>query len=143
MPDSNPNPLPDGVRAIVVLFALCALYLGTLGAVMLLRPGLVAMSAGAPLLFGLELAGPYMFLLAALTAAAIALGLIRRVNLARHAATLTAVAGIAMLVPFVSGAVIMVNVRALTTGGLGIIIRVMIAWYLSQAHIADEFRRLP
>jgi hypothetical protein len=32
---------------------------------MLLRPGMISMSAGAPLLFGLELAGPYMFLLMA------------------------------------------------------------------------------
>src|SRR5271169_4307209 len=57
-PENPTNPIPNGVRAIAALFALCAIYLAVAGAVMLLRPGAIAMSAGAPLLFGLELAGP-------------------------------------------------------------------------------------
>ena len=63
--DNPANPVPNGVRAIAALFALCAIYLGIAGGLMLLRPGTIAMSAGAPLLFGLELSGPYMFLLIA------------------------------------------------------------------------------
>jgi hypothetical protein len=134
------NPIPAGVRAIAIVFALCGIYLGALGLTMLARPGLISMAAGAPLLFGLELSGPYMFLLTGVVGGAIAWGLTRLNNLARHAATLAAIAGIAMLVPSVSGAVIMVQLKGLVTGGLGIIIRVMIAWYLSQGHIADEFK---
>jgi hypothetical protein len=134
------NPKPAGVRAIAIVFALCGFYLVLLGLTMLARPGLISMAAGAPLLFGLELSGPYMFLLTGIVGGAIALGLTRLNNLARHAATLAAIAGIAMLVPSVSGAVIMVQLKGLVTGGLGIIIRVMIAWYLSQGHIADEFK---
>ena len=98
------------------------------------------MTVGAPLLFGLELAGPYMFLLMAVAAGAIAWGLLRLNNIMRHAATLAACAGIVMLIPPVSGAVVAIRLKGLVLGGLGIIIRVMVAWYLSQAHIADQFK---
>jgi hypothetical protein len=138
--DPAPNPLPSGLRAVAALFALCGMYLGIAGLLMLLRPGLLGMSAGAPLLFGLELAGPYMFLLMAAVGGGIAWGLIKRNNLVRHAAILIAIAGVVMLVPPVSAAAMMVQAKALAFGGLGIIVRVMVAWYLSQGHIADEFR---
>lgn len=134
------NPLPSGVRAIAGLFAGCGLYLVVLALVMLVRPGMVSMTAGAFLLFGLELAGPYMFLLIAVAAGGIAWGLMRLNNIMRHAAILAACAGIVMLVPPVSGAVVAAQFKGLAVGGLGIIIRVMVAWYLSQAHIADQFR---
>ena len=139
--DPAPNPLPTGPRAIAALFALCGAYLGIAGLLMLVRPGLLGMSAGAPLLFGLELAGPYMFLLMAAVGGAIAWGLTKRNNIVRHAAILIAIAGVVMLVPSVSAAAIMVQTKALAFGGLGIIVRVMVAWYLSQGHIAGEFRR--
>jgi hypothetical protein len=141
MKDPKSNPLPAGVRAIAALFALCGAYLGLAGALMLLRPGLLGMSIGAPLLFGLELAGPYMFLLMAAVAGAVAWGLVRRHKIARHAAILTAIAGIVMLVPSVSAAAVTVQAKALASGGVGIIVRVMAAWYLSQGHVVAEFRR--
>jgi hypothetical protein len=134
------NPIQDGVGAIAALFAICGIYLAALGLTMLVTPGVVSMALGAPLLFGLELSGPYMFLLTAVIAGMIAWGLARLNNIARHAATLAAIAGVVMLVPPVSGAVIMVQIKPLVWGGLGIIIRVMIAWYLSQGHIADRFK---
>jgi len=139
--DPAPNPLPIGPRAIATLFALCGAYLGIAGLLMLVRPGLLGMSVGAPLLFGLELAGPYMFLLMAAVGGAIAWGLTKRNNIVRHAAILIAIAGVVMLVPSVSSAAVMVQTKALAFGGLGIIVRVIVAWYLSQGHIADEFRR--
>jgi len=129
------------LRAIAALFALSALYLAILGLVMLARPGAISMSAGAPLLFGLELAGPYMFLLAVVCTGTVAFGLIRRNNIARHAATLIAIAGIAMLVPRVSAATVTANAKLLATSGLGIIVRVIVAWYLSRREAAEEFRR--
>ena len=140
MNESNSNPIPTGVRAIAGLFAVCGIYLAICGLLMLARPGLISMTVGAPLLFGLELAGPYMFLLIALAAGGIAWGLIRLNNIMRHAAILAACAGIVMLIPPVSGAVVAIRLKGLVLGGLGIIIRVMVAWYLSQAHIADQFK---
>jgi len=140
----NPaNPVPNGVRAIAALFALCGIYLGIAGGLMLLRPGTIAMSAGAPLLFGLELAGPYMFLLMAVVAGGVAWGLAELNNIARHAALLIAIAGIVMLVPSVSAATAMVQPKALAFGGLGIVVRVMVAWYLSRGEIADQFKAPP
>jgi len=110
---------------------------------MLFRPGTVAMSAGAPLLFGLELSGPYMFLLTALVGGGVAWGLVELNNIVRHAAVLIAIAGIVMLVPSVSAATVMVQPKALAFGGLGIIVRVMVAWYLSRGEIADQFKAPP
>ena len=108
---------------------------------MLLRPGTVSISAGAPLLFGLELAGPYMFLLVAVVGGGVAWGLGELNNIARHAALLIAIAGIAMLVPSVSAATVTAQPKALAFGGLGIIVRVIVAWYLSRGEVADAFRR--
>ena len=134
------NPLPTGIRAIAALFALCALYLAILAALMLASPGTVPMSAAAPLLFGLELAGPYMFLLMALAGGAVSYGLLKRNNITRHIAMLVAIAGIVMLVPPVSAATVSANVKLLAFGGLGIIIRVIVAWYLARADVVEEFR---
>jgi hypothetical protein len=139
----TPNTIPQGVRAIAALFALCGIYLGIAGGLMLVRPGLVPMAAGAPLLFGLEVAGPYMFLLAAVVGAGVAWGLLELNNIVRHAATLIAITGIVMLVPPVSAAALAVQPKALAFGGVGIIVRVIVAWYLSQGHIADQFKAPP
>ncbi len=135
------NPLPAGVRAIAALYALCGIYLGIAGMVMLVHPGAISLSAGAPLLFGLELAGPYMFLLTAVAGAAVAWGLSRLNNITRHVAQLVAITGIVMLVPAVSAATAAANLRTLIPGGAGIIVRVLVAWYLAQAEVAEQFHR--
>jgi len=141
-PDENREPVPAGVRAVAALYTLCAIYLALGGMLMLARPGVIPMSAAAPLLFGLELAGPYMFFLMTLAGVAVAWGLMKRNNITRHIAMLIAITGIVMLVPSVSDAAAMVDVRALAAGGLGIVVRVIVAWYLGRAEVADQFRRL-
>ena len=141
MPSHPIRRAPRGVRAIAIIFALCAVYLGIIGLLVLFRPGSVSMTAGAPLLFGLELAGPYMFLLMALVGGAVAWGLVTLNNITRHVAVLIAICGVVMLIPPVSAATALVQPRALALGGLGIIVRVIIVWYLSQRHVADEFRK--
>ena len=140
MTDNPANPIPNGVRAIAALFAVCGIYLSIAGGLMLVRPGTISMSAGAPLLFGLELSGPYMFLVAAIAGGAIAWGLVEFNNIVRHAALLIAIAGIVMLVPSVSAATAMAQPKALAIGGLGIIVRVMVAWYLSRGEIVEQFK---
>ena len=54
---------------------LAAAYLWVVGVVMLVLPGAASMTLGAPLLHGLELAGPFMFLLAGAVGALIGWGL--------------------------------------------------------------------
>ncbi|MGA9526757.1 MAG: hypothetical protein WBS24_01445 [Terriglobales bacterium] len=141
MKDDNQNRVPEGVRAIAALFALCAIYLACAGVVMLVQPGLISIAAGAWLLFGLELAGPYMFVLMAMAGLAVAFGLIKLNNITRHVAMLIAITGIVMIAPSVSDAVVQANVKALVAGGLGIIVRVIVAWHLGQAEVADQFQR--
>jgi hypothetical protein len=130
---------PTGVTAIAMLFFAVAAYLAALGALMLVAPGTVSMRTGAPFLGGLELAGPFMFLLAAAVAALTAWGLLRLNNWARRAAALIALIGIIFLVPVVSSAVISFRPLALFWGGLGVMVRVMIAWYLYQRPVIDVF----
>ncbi len=130
---------PAGVTAIAGAFFLAAAYLILAGLTMLVRPGLVSMATGAPLLGGLELAGPYAFLLAGALGGLIGFGLLRLNNWARRVAALAAIGGVVMLVPSVSGAVIIANLSGIIWGGLGVIVRVMIAWYLYQEPVAEIF----
>jgi len=135
---TSPSSIPTGVTTIVMLFFLAAAYLGLLGVVMLAAPGVVSMALGAPLLSGLELAGPYMFLLMAGAGALIGWGLLWLNNWARRAAIVVGFIGVVMLVPAVSAAA--VDFRpALLWGGLGIVVRVMIIWYLYQTPVAERF----
>jgi hypothetical protein len=133
------SSIPLGVTAIGVVFFLSAAYLGLIGIVMLASPGTVSISLGAPLLNSLELAGPYMFLLTAGVGVLIGWGLLRLNNWARRTAALVTMIGIVMLVPNVSSSVVTVQIGNLAWGGLGIIVRVMIVWYLYQAPIAERF----
>jgi hypothetical protein len=108
---------------------------------MLLRPGLIGMSAGAPLLFGLELSGPWMFLLMALVGFAVAFGLMHLNNIVRNIAQFIACAGIVWLVPAVSAAATSIQPKALFWGGLGIVIRVVVAWNLAKHDVVEAFHR--
>lgn len=135
-----PSPLPTGVIAIAILFFLAAAYLGLLGVIMLASPGAVSMALGAPLLSGLELAGPYMFLLMAGVGALIGWGLLRLNNWARRATIAAGFIGVVMLVPGVSAAAADFR-TALVWAGLGIIVRVMFVWYLYQEPIKEDFTK--
>ena len=87
---------------------------------------------------GLELAGPYMFLLMAGVGALIGWGLLGLIDWARRAAIAVAFIGVVMLVPSVSAAAVDLR-TSLIWGGLGIIVRVMILWYLYQQPIKEGF----
>ncbi len=135
-----PSSIPTGIAAIAIVFFLVSAYLGVLGLVMLASPGAVSMALGAPLLGGLELAGPYMFLLIGAVGALIGWGLLRLNKWARRAAIVVALIGVVTLVPAVSAAA--VDFRAsLLWGGLGIIVRVIIVWYLYQLPVAETFAK--
>jgi len=53
-----PVERPAGVTAVAAAYFLSGAYLLVVGLIMLVRPGVISMAAGAPLLGGLELAGP-------------------------------------------------------------------------------------
>lgn len=132
------SSIPTGVTAIAILFFVAAAYLGLLAVVALASPGAVSMALAAPLLNGLELAGPYMFLLIGGVGALIGWGLLRLNTWARRAALVVALIGVVMLIPAVSAAAVDLG-TPLLWGGLGIIVRVMIVWYLFQAPVAEAF----
>jgi len=97
------------------------------------------MLLGSPLLGGLELAGPFMFLLAAAVGLGIGAGLWGLHNWARWAAIGIALAGMVALLPDVSSAVVDFRLAKLAWGGLGIMVRVVILQYLFQAPVAEAF----
>jgi multidrug transporter EmrE-like cation transporter len=135
-----PSTIPSGVVAIAIVFVLAAVYLGLVGVVMLVSPGAASMALGAPLLGGLELAGPYMFLLTAGVLGLIGWGLLRLNNWARRAAIAVGFVGVVMLVPAVSAAAVDLRV-SLIWSGLGIMVRVMIVWYLFQEPVTELFQK--
>jgi hypothetical protein len=134
------SSIPTGVVAIAIVFVLAAVYLSLVGAVMLASPGAASMALGAPLLGGLELAGPYMFLLTAVVAVLIGWGLLRLNNWARRAAIAVGFVGVVMLVPAVSAAAVDLH-ASLVWSGLGIMVRVMIVWYLFHEPVKETFTK--
>jgi hypothetical protein len=130
---------PRGVTGVAVLFVLAAAYLLAVGLVMLARPGLISMAAGADLLGGLEVAGPYMFLLIAALGTAIAVGLLHLHNWARRVAIVIAMIGVVLVLPRVSSSVIDLRIGKLAWGGLAMIVRVVIVWYLYQVPVREVF----
>jgi hypothetical protein len=93
---------PAGVTVISVLFFLAAIYLWTIGVVKLLAPEAISLMSGTPLMYGLELAGPYMAMLVGTGYALVGWGLFRVHNWARWAAMLVMVVAVAALVPKIS-----------------------------------------
>jgi hypothetical protein len=126
---------PTGVTAIAILSLLAATYLCTIGVAKLLAPNVVSLMAGRHLMYGLELAGPYMTLLVATGYAVVGWGLFRLQNWARWAAMLVMVFGVASLVPRISMAELGVP---LLWYGLQIALRVAAGWYLAQAPAVVE-----
>ena len=130
---------PAGVTAIAALFGLAAIYLWTIGMVKLLAPDAISLMSGASLMYGLELAGPYMALLVGTAWALVGWGLFRLHNWARWTAMLVMTIGIAWLVPKISMAEIGVPIL---WSGLQIALRAAAAWYLAQAPaVIDSFAR--
>ena len=128
---------PAGVTAISALFFLAAIYLWMIGVVKLLAPEAISLMSGAPLMYGLELAGPYMAMLVGTGYALIGWGLFCLHNWARWAAMLVMVVAVAALVPKISMAELGVPVFWY---GLQIALRAAVAWYLAQAAaVVDAF----
>jgi hypothetical protein len=130
---------PAGVTAIAVLFLLAAIYLWTIGATKLFNPDAISLMAGSQLMYGLELAGPYMALLVGAGYALVGCGLLRLHNWARWAAMLVMVLAVAALVSKISMAELGAPVLWY---GLQIAVRVALGWYLAQAPaVIDSFSK--
>jgi hypothetical protein len=126
---------PVVVTAISILFFLAAIYLWTIGAVKLFTPNAISLMSGSSLMYGLELAGPYMALLVGTGWALVGWGLFRLHNWARWAAMAVMTLGIAWLVPKISAADLGVP---LLWYGLQIALRAAGAWYLAQSPAVIE-----
>ncbi|HEX4486400.1 MAG TPA: hypothetical protein VH088_09055 [Terriglobales bacterium] len=135
---SPEEPRPSGVAVIATIFLLAAAYLILVGALLLAHR--LSLNFGAPILTGLEQAGPYMFLLVGVTAALTGWDLLRLDNWGRWAAIVAALFGLVMLVPSVSMSVIQLNPARLAAGGVGIMVRSAILWYLFQEPVRERFR---
>jgi hypothetical protein len=117
---------------------LASAYLLILGLIKLIKPEAIPLSLGAPLLHGLVIYGPYMFLLAGGFGLIVASGLFWLKNLARRAAIVVCVAGMVLLVPKVSADAAEFSPGFFIAGSM-IVVRIMIAWYLWQGWTAEKF----
>ncbi|HYM79218.1 MAG TPA: hypothetical protein VE377_24800 [Candidatus Dormibacteraeota bacterium] len=132
---------PLGIAVIALLFCTAGVYLWVLGATLLISPGTLSLMAGRQLMYGLELAGPYMALLVGSGYALVGVGLFRLHNWARWIAMLVMVISVASLVPRISMAELGVPVLWY---GLQIALRVAAGWYLAQAPaVVDAFAGKP
>jgi hypothetical protein len=129
---------PLGVIVIAGLFFVVAAYLATVGIVKLGWPDAISLSLGSLFLHGLELWGPYMFLIAAASGAAIAIGLLRLRNIARRLAIVVTIASMVLLIPKVSADTGDFSPRFFLAAA-SIMVRVMIVWYLWQNWTAEKF----
>ena len=117
---------------------MASIYLLILGLIKLINPEAIPLSLGAPLLHGLQIYGPYMFLLGGGLGGVVAYGLFRLKNIARRAAIVIVVAGMILLVPKVSADTAQFSVDFFVAGSM-IVVRIMIAWYLWQGWTAERF----
>ena len=131
---------PGGVIAIAVLSFAVAAYLAAVGVLKLLWPDAISLSLGAPFLHGLELWGPYIFLIAAAAGVAIAVGLLRLSNIARRLAIVVTIADIVLLIPKVSAETGDISPRFFLAAA-AVMVRVMIVWYLWQSWTAERFMK--
>ena len=128
---------PAFVTAISALFFMAGIYLWTIGVVKLVAPNAISLMIGSQLMYGLELAGPYMALLMGTGWAVIGWGLFRLQNWARLTAMAVITVGIVWLVPKISAAE---PGLPLLWYGLQIALRAAAAWYLAQAPaVIDAF----
>jgi hypothetical protein len=117
---------------------LASVYLLVLGLIKLVHPDAIPLSLGDPLLHGLEVYGPYMFLLTAGLGFIVAFGLFRLKNIARRTAIVMLMAGIVLLIPRVSDATADISLRFFIAGSM-IVVRMMMVWYLWQGWTAEKF----
>lgn len=93
---------PIGATILAALFLLAGIYLWLVSLVKLVAPEAISLMSSAPLMYGLELAGPYMAILVGTGYALVGWGLFRLQNWARWAAMLVMVISVASLVPKIS-----------------------------------------
>jgi len=84
-----------------------------------------------------------MFLLIGAAGVVIGVGLLCLKNWARRIAIIVAMLGVVALVPSVSSSVVDFRVGRLAWGAVGVIVRVMIVWYLYQQPVAQKFQKQP
>jgi len=123
-----------------VLFFAVSGYLAAIGIAKLLWPEAISLSLGSQFLHGLELWGPFMFLIAAAIGAAIGVGLLRLNNIARRTAAIVAIAGMILLIPKASAEASDFSWR-FALAAVSIMLRVMIVWYLWQSWTVEKFVR--
>ena len=128
---------PIGITVIAALFALAAGYLCAVAATLLIWPGSLSLMVGKSLMYGQQLAGPYMMLLFGGAYAIVGWGLFRLQKWARWIALAVMVISVASLVPEISTAELGAPVFWY---GLQMAVRVAVGWYLAQAPaVIDAF----
>ena len=134
--DSDGPRLP-GITALAIASTAVGVCLAVV-AVLLVQER-VSMAWGAAWMAGTETWGPVAFVLAAILYAANGAGLFLRKNWARWLTIVLSAAGIAMLVPAISGAVAAVQPLPIARMGANIVARAAVLWYLTREDVRQSF----
>ena len=131
------RPLP--ITALSILALAAAAFLSAVSVTMLCNWNMFSFTAGAPLLAGLETAGPFAFLIGAAVYALTAYGLWTLRNWARHVAMGMAALQTLLTLPRVSEDAVGLNYLRLAIGGFPIIVAVALIFYLAKPSTAAAF----
>jgi hypothetical protein len=130
---------PVIITIVSVLCCTAAVYLCAIAATLLIRPGTFSLMSANQLMYGMELAGPFMMLLFGLGYAAVGWGLLRLHNWSRIVVILLMIISVGSLVPKISMAELGLPIFGY---GLQIAVRVALGWYLAASPAAlDAFAR--
>jgi len=130
---------PASVTVIAALFSLVAVYLLTLGIADFVAPGMLLAMRGTGITYGRELTGAQTAISVGVGWALVGWGLYRLRNWARWCAMILMVIGVAGSVPAVSAAARDLTWRFFFYGAQ-IMLRIVIAWYLSASpDLIDAF----
>lgn len=128
---------PAGLSILAILVLAGAAFL--LGSGVLAALGKVPLAVGAPLLNGLELMGPFIFIVAAVLMAATGYALLKLQRWSRRAAIVLAAWVLAATVPGLSSAVISIRPWTIVREGAIIIGSIVVIRYLMDAPVRAAF----
>jgi hypothetical protein len=128
---------PLGISLIACAYTLIAAFLLLTGVFAFL--GRLPLAAAAPLLGGLEIMGPFIFLICAAVATVTAVGLLLMKPWARRLASLLCVALLVPAVTAISTAVVDLRLLAIVREALRFIVAIAAFRYLSTESVREQF----
>ena len=139
--ENSIDPRPPGITAIAVIFLLAATYLLAMGLTLLHIPRHIPADARRSIAVRARTRRPLHVPAHRELRRSHRMGTASAQQLGALDRDPAALIGVVMLVPSVSGAVVYFDFGRLAWGGLGIMVRVAMLWYLFQEPVKNQFSK--